>query len=109
MTDKSSISADLLKIDCARELRYDLRRDQERAGEEPRERGLVVGISGGIDSSVTAALCVRAVGKDKVIGLQMPERHSAGDTLGLGDSSPITWGPGRSLSYHARPRGRRLL
>lgn len=33
----------------------------------------VVGISGGVDSSVVAALCVRALGKDRVYGLMMPE------------------------------------
>ncbi len=32
----------------------------------------VVGISGGKDSSVTAALCVRALGRDRVIGILMP-------------------------------------
>jgi NAD+ synthase len=47
-------------------------------------RGAVVGLSGGIDSSVVAALCVQALGKDKVLGLFMPERHSSGDSLRLG-------------------------
>lgn len=32
----------------------------------------IVGISGGKDSSVTAALCVRALGKERVIGVLMP-------------------------------------
>ena len=32
----------------------------------------VIGISGGKDSSVTAALCVAALGKDRVIGVLMP-------------------------------------
>lgn len=32
----------------------------------------VVGISGGKDSSVTAALCVEALGKDRVLGVLMP-------------------------------------
>lgn len=32
----------------------------------------VVGISGGKDSSIVAALCVEALGKDKVIGVLMP-------------------------------------
>lgn len=32
----------------------------------------VIGISGGIDSSVVAALCVEALGKDRVIGVKMP-------------------------------------
>lgn len=34
--------------------------------------GVVVGISGGIDSAVTAALCVRALGSERVIGVWMP-------------------------------------
>ncbi|PDQ18314.1 NAD(+) synthase [Mesorhizobium sanjuanii] len=49
-----------------------------------RRRGVVVGLSGGIDSSVVAALCARAFGKDKVLGLFMPEHHSSGDSLRLG-------------------------
>ena len=48
-----------------------------------KRRGLVVALSGGIDSSVTAALAVRALGASKVFGLEMPERHSAPDTLSL--------------------------
>ena len=35
--------------------------------------GAVVGISGGIDSALTAALTVKALGKDKVLGIHMPE------------------------------------
>jgi NAD+ synthase len=50
-----------------------------------RRRGAVVGMSGGIDSSVTAALCARALGKDRVFGLFMPERDSSGDALRLGE------------------------
>ena len=49
-----------------------------------RRRGAVLGLSGGTDSSVVAALCVRAFGKDKVLGLFMPERHSSDDALALG-------------------------
>lgn len=33
----------------------------------------IVGISGGKDSSVVAALCVEALGKDRVIGVLMPQ------------------------------------
>ena len=47
-------------------------------------RGAVVGLSGGIDSSVVAALCVRALGPERVFGLLMPERDSSGDSLMLG-------------------------
>ncbi len=48
-----------------------------------KRRGLVVAISGGVDSSVSLALAVKAVGKNKVFCLQMPEAHSSEDTLGL--------------------------
>jgi NAD+ synthase len=44
----------------------------------------VVGLSGGVDSSVVAALCVRALGRDKVLALLMPERDSSEDALRLG-------------------------
>jgi NAD+ synthase len=41
-------------------------------------------MSGGIDSSVVAALCVRAFGKERVLGLFMPEKDSSDDALRLG-------------------------
>lgn len=40
--------------------------------ENGRDCNAVVGISGGKDSSVVAALCVKALGKDRVIGVLMP-------------------------------------
>ena len=49
-----------------------------------RRRGAVVGISGGIDSSVVATLCARALGRERVVGLLMPERDSSSDALRLG-------------------------
>lgn len=48
-----------------------------------KRKGLIVGISGGIDSSVTLALAVKALGTERVLALQMPERHSAEETLRL--------------------------
>ncbi len=47
-----------------------------------KRRGVVVALSGGIDSSVVAALCVNAIGKERVFGLHMPERESSSDTIG---------------------------
>jgi NAD+ synthase len=49
-----------------------------------RRRGVVVGLSGGVDSSVVAALCARAVGPNKVLGVLMPEDDSDPDSLRLG-------------------------
>lgn len=45
-----------------------------------KRKGLVLGLSGGIDSSVAAALCIRAVGTERVLGLFMPEAESSPDT-----------------------------
>jgi len=48
-----------------------------------KKKGVVLGISGGIDSSVTAAICVNALGKERVFGILMPEKESSEDTLDL--------------------------
>jgi NAD+ synthase len=42
--------------------------------EDAKARGVVVGLSGGVDSSTTAFLCVKALGKEKVLGVIMPEK-----------------------------------
>jgi NAD+ synthase len=42
-----------------------------------RKNGVVVGLSGGVDSTLTAALCTEALGKEKVIGLILPEKESS--------------------------------
>ncbi len=44
-------------------------------------RGIIIGISGGLDSAVTAALCVKAIGKQRVFGLVLPERDSSKETV----------------------------
>jgi NAD+ synthase len=38
--------------------------------------GVILGLSGGIDSAVVAALCKRAVGSEKTLALMMPEKDS---------------------------------
>jgi NAD+ synthase len=43
--------------------------------------GIILGLSGGIDSACVAALSVRAIGKEKILGLIMPERDSAKETI----------------------------
>jgi NAD+ synthase len=48
-----------------------------------KKRGAVVGISGGIDSSVVLALCTRAFGSSKVLGVLMPEKDSNPDSIVL--------------------------
>jgi NAD+ synthase len=48
-----------------------------------KRKGAVVGISGGIDSSVTLALTVKALGPDRVIGIMLPEKDSSSDSKEL--------------------------
>lgn len=48
------------------------------------KRGVVLGLSGGVDSSVCAALAVRALGPQRVFGLLMPERDSSHSSASLG-------------------------
>lgn len=49
-----------------------------------KKRGLVIAISGGVDSGVCAALCVKALGKNKVLGLLLPEHDSSSESAALG-------------------------
>ena len=75
---------DILTLDAATEVERISSSLREQVLGTLRRRGAVVGLSGGIDSSVVAALCVHALGKDKVLGLFMPEHHSSDDALRLG-------------------------
>ena len=49
-----------------------------------RKKGIVVGLSGGVDSSVVVALAVKALGPQHVFGVLMPDRDSSADSLRLG-------------------------
>ena len=69
-----------LRLDAVNEVKHITHSIRDIVGNRLKRQGAVVALSGGIDSSTVAALCVKALGKQKVFGLQMPERHSAGDT-----------------------------
>lgn len=83
MIDQRPFSPEVLELDCARACDEIASRIRTLMKDLLHKRGLVIGISGGIDSSVTAALCVEAVGPERTLGLQMPERHSADETADL--------------------------
>lgn len=83
MSSDSTFLKEVLKLDCEKETIKICSKINSFLSCELKRRGLVVGISGGIDSSVTLALSVKALGKDRVFALQMPEKHSSEDTLHL--------------------------
>lgn len=83
MDKTTAFSEAVLRLDPERETERICSRIRELMLTQMKRRGVVVGLSGGIDSSVTAALAVRALGKERVLGLEMPERHSAEESLQL--------------------------
>lgn len=85
-------TADVLRLEAAAEAARIADEIKAQVLRVLRRRGAVLGLSGGIDSSVTAALCVRALGADKVFGLLMPEKDSDLDSLHLGQLMADTLG-----------------
>ena len=76
-------SNDLLKLDCAREAERIGATLRDHVLRRFKKKGVVVALSGGIDSSVVAALSVSALGRERVLGLLMPEQDSSSETLPL--------------------------
>jgi len=79
-----AFSAEVLKIDPPKVVAQIEATIREQIFKQLKRKGAVVGLSGGVDSSVAAALCVRALGKERVVGLFMPEAESSEDSLRLG-------------------------
>lgn len=75
-----TFSRESLQIDAPREIDQISKHIRGWLAQKLKRRGAVVGLSGGIDSSVVAALCVNALGKDRVLGLHMHERESSDET-----------------------------
>jgi len=67
---------DVLKIDPAQELDNLSKFIVDQVSVVYRRKGVMVGLSGGIDSACIAAVAVHAIGKEKVIGLVLPESES---------------------------------
>ena len=77
------LSSDTLRLDAERTVEEISERMREVTYKDLRRRGAVIGLSGGVDSSVVAHLCAHAFGPERVLGVLMPEGESAPDTLDL--------------------------
>ncbi len=101
---------DWLRIDPAAQAERITEAIREQVLRRLRRRGAVVGLSGGIDSSVTAALCASALGAQNTLAVL-----HAGEGFGQGEPSPRAPGgrqvrhPCRRRGHRARALGRRLL
>ena len=79
----STTIVDRLELDAVAETRRIAQALRVQVGETLRRGGVVVAMSGGVDSSVCAALAVEAVGAGHVLGLGLPERESDPQSLAL--------------------------
>lgn len=79
-------SKDSLIIDAKQEIEHLCNEIKKQIREDLKKSGAVVGISGGIDSSVVAALSAKAMGKDNVLGVIMPGRDSSPDSRKLAEN-----------------------
>ena len=86
------LTPSVLDLDCAAEVERICRWMVQTVGQQLHRRGVVLGLSGGVDSSVCGALAVRALGPRKVFGLLMPEQDSSSASERLGARVAEQWG-----------------
>ncbi len=79
-------SKDILQIKDIQNLKKSLENFiHDQTFEKSRKHGIVIGISGGIDSAVVAALACNAIGKENVLGIILPEKESNPDSQELAE------------------------
>jgi len=88
------LSVETLRLDAASAVRAITQGISNQVLRRLRRRGAVIGLSGGIDSSVTAALCAAALGPANVMAVLMPEKDSDPESLRLGRLVAETYGIG---------------
>jgi len=88
----SRLSPQTLVIDAEAEIARITSAMRNQLRTDLKRRGLVLGLSGGIDSSLCAALAVKAVGPERVFGIFMPENDSDPESLELGRQIASTFG-----------------
>ena len=84
-TNKKSLSPHSLELDMNLAVQNIGDRLRHILSTDLRRRGFIVALSGGIDSSVSAALCVKAIGTERVYGLLLPETDSSAASTERGE------------------------
>ena len=74
---------DSILIDAKAETDRLIKELKEKVAFKLKKRGAVIGVSGGIDSSVVLALCAKTFGPGKVLAVMMPEKDSSPDSKKL--------------------------
>src|SRR5688572_9407883 len=87
-----AFSAVALRLDPTASVRAITKGISDQVLRQRRRSGAVIGLSGGIDSSVTAAFCAAALGSSNVIAVLMPEKDSDPDSMRLGRLVAETYG-----------------
>jgi NAD+ synthase len=72
-----------LELDAAKEVERIVDSLRQAVHHTLHRQGAIVGISGGIDSAVVLALCVRAFGSERVVGILLPENESSPESVTL--------------------------
>ena len=86
MTDHKTtkLNKDVLQINPEIEVSKIIEGIRSHLSKKVHRRGLVVAVSGGVDSAVCAALAVKAIGAKKVFGLLLPEHDSSSTSVSRG-------------------------
>ena len=74
-------SKSLINIDCEKVANELIEKLKQQVFVQLKRHGAIVGTSGGIDSSVMAALCSRAFGPEKTIGVIMPDKDNSAASM----------------------------
>lgn len=77
-------SKELIKLDCEKTVNEIVENLRNEVFTKFKRQGAIVGTSGGIDSAVVAALCAKAFGPERMLGVLMPDKDSSPDSKALG-------------------------
>ena len=83
MNQQVKLSKNILNLDLQQTADHIEQQIRSLLKQTLKRKGLILGVSGGIDSSTVAALAVKALGKERVFALLMPEQDSSPETIRL--------------------------